>query len=133
VADNPAALGPAGTVHVVVNEYANFVRLFLTNGGGFLSADSIARLCTPYTADEQSYALGWITFKNRPWAKGPVLAHEGSNTLWHTVTIIGPKRGLAFIAVSNDEARGAKAAQMLATQLVQQFSNYPGIPPGDVR
>jgi CubicO group peptidase (beta-lactamase class C family) len=123
VADNPAALGPAGTVHASLEDYAKFVRLFLTDGADRLSPASVAKLSTPPDpAEDRGYALGWIVFRSRPWAKGPVLAHEGSNTLWHAVTIVGPKRGVAAIAVSNDEARGAKAAQRLAIGLVQQFA-----------
>lgn len=123
VSDNPAALGPAGTVHVSLEDYAKFLRLFLTNGGDFLKPESIARLSTPPGGtDDRSYALGWIVFRTRPWARGPVLAHEGSNTLWHATTILGPRRGIGVVAVSNDETRGAKAAQTLAVKLVQAFA-----------
>jgi CubicO group peptidase (beta-lactamase class C family) len=123
VSDNPPALGPAGTVHASLEDYARFVRLFLTDGGELLTPTSIEKLTTPPdSSEDRSYALGWITFKNRSWAKGPVAAHEGSNTLWHAVAIVGPKRGIGVITVSNDETRGAKAAQTLAFRLIQQFA-----------
>jgi CubicO group peptidase (beta-lactamase class C family) len=122
VSDNPAALGPAGTVHASLTDYAKFLRLFLTDGGGFLSADSIARLTAPASADDQSYALGWGTFRQRAWARGPALAHEGSNTLWHVLAVVGPKRGIAIVTASNDDARGAKATQSLALKLIQAYA-----------
>ncbi len=122
IADNPAALGPAGTVHCSLEDYAKFVRLFLTKGDGFLSPQTIDHLTTPPGVEDRGYALGWITFKHRPWAHGQALAHEGSNTLWHAVTLVGPGRGIAVITVSNSEAAGSKAAESLALKLVQQFA-----------
>ncbi len=125
IADNPAALGPAGTVHVSLEDYAKFIRLFLSDGGGFLSPDSIKRLTTPYSDAEQSYALGWGVYKSRPWSNGPVLAHEGSNTLWDAAAIVAPGKGLGFIAVSNDKERGSKATTRLILKLVAKFAPTP--------
>jgi CubicO group peptidase (beta-lactamase class C family) len=120
--DNPAALGPAGTAHMSLQDYAKFLRLFMTDGAGVLSPDSIRRLTTPPTAEDRDYALGWGTFRSRPWAKGPVLFHEGSNTFWRIVTLVAPARGIAVVTATNDDARGAKAAQSLALKLVQQYA-----------
>jgi CubicO group peptidase (beta-lactamase class C family) len=123
ISDNPPALGPAGTVHCSLEDYAKFLRLFIGGGGDFLKPETIAKLSTPPDGtDDRSYALGWIVFRSRPWARGPVLAHEGSNTLWHAFAILAPKRGIAIAAVSNDEAKGAKAAQNLGVKLVQKFA-----------
>ncbi|HWE47247.1 MAG TPA: serine hydrolase domain-containing protein [Caulobacteraceae bacterium] len=122
IADNPAALGPAGTVHVSLEDYAKFLRLFITGGGDFLSPDSIRRLTTPYSDADQSYALGWGVYKSRPWANGPVLFHEGSNTLWDAVALVAPARGLAFIGVSNDFALGHKATTALMLKLIGLFA-----------
>lgn len=122
ISDNPAALGPAGTVNASLEHYARFIRLFISEGGGFLSADSIARLTAPAGPEEPSYGLGWGVFRQRGWARGPALAHEGSNTLWHAVALVAPARGLAVITVSNDDARGGKAAQALAQALIKQFA-----------
>ena len=119
--DNPAALGPAGTAHVALADYAKFVRLFLTDGKGLLTPDSIHHLTTPLTPDNRSYAGGWITFKASPWNGRPGLAHEGSNTWWHMVTLVCPQSGVAVVTATNDDARGAKAAQALALDLVKRF------------
>lgn len=123
VADNPPALGPAGTVHASLTDYAKFIRLFLNQGGGLLKPETIAHLTTPPTPGDQSYAGGWITFAQRPWAKGPALAHEGSNTFWHAFAAVGPAAGLAVITTANaDAGGGAKATQDLALQLIQRFA-----------
>lgn len=97
-ADNPPALGPAGTVHMSLTDYAKFIRLFLTDGGEVLKPETIARLITP--AAGADYALGWGV-ADKPWAKGSRIAHEGSNTMWHAVAIVAPRRGIGLIAVAN--------------------------------
>lgn len=123
IADNPAALGPAGTVHASLTDYAKFVRLFLNQGGGLLKPETIAHLTTPPTAGDQSYAGGWLTYAQRAWAKGQALAHEGSNTFWHAFAAVGPAAGLAVITTANaDAGGGARATQDLALQLIKRFA-----------
>ncbi|MDB5432093.1 MAG: serine hydrolase [Caulobacter sp.] len=115
--DNPAALGPAGRVRLGLADYAKFARLFLTDGGGYLTPDTITHLTTPRPGEGSPYALGWAE-ADRPWAGGLVLAHEGSNTMWHAVTIIAPARGVAFLTACNAGPEGSKrAAYTLAHQL----------------
>jgi hypothetical protein len=46
------------------------------------------------------YALGWV-LAERSWANGPVIWHNGSNTLWYAVTWIAPRRNAAFLAATN--------------------------------
>lgn len=123
VSDNPPALGPAGTVHLSLPDYGRFLRLFLTEGGGLLKPETIAHLTAPPTPGDQSYGLGWITFADRPWAKGQALAHEGSNTFWHCFAAVGPKRGLAVATMANCEmGGGATACQTLALGLIKRFA-----------
>lgn len=122
LADNPPALGPAGTMHMSLPDYAKFLRLFIGGAGNHLSSDSVNRLTKPHRDGDQSYALGWITFKSRPWAKGLALAHEGSNTMWHAFTAVGPARGRAVVAVCNAHSGGGDAAaQKLGLALVRQL------------
>ena len=121
-ADNPPVLGPAGTMHMSLLDYAKFLRMFMGGAGPHLTAGSVSRLTKPRSDGDQSYALGWITFRSRPWARGQALAHEGSNTLWHTFTAVGPARGRAVVAVCNaHRGGGAAAAQNLALALVKQL------------
>lgn len=120
-ADNRPAMGPAGTMHMNLEDYAKFLRVFFAGySGGFLSADSIARLTTPADGGDQSYALGWLTYKSRPWAKGPALAHEGSNTMWHAFTAVGPAAQRAVVTVCNaHQGGGGAAAQELGFELIK--------------
>ena len=119
VADNPPVLGPAGTIHMNLADYAKFLRLFLDAGAGVLSADSRSRLTTPFQPGDRSYGLGWSTLRTRPWANGPVLAHEGSNTLWHAFTALAPVRQRAVVTVCNASAVGGSAAcEALGQELI---------------
>ncbi len=120
-ADNPAVLGPAGTVHAPLEDYAKFLRLFLTGGGGYLKPETIARLTTP--APGADYAQGWGVATGKAWARGPRLGHEGSNTMWHATAMVAPARGVALVAVSNAYPPGAtKAGLTLIEQLQARFA-----------
>jgi D-alanyl-D-alanine carboxypeptidase len=120
-ADNPAAMGPAGTVHASLGDYAKFVRLFLTGGGELLKPETVARLTTPPTGGD--YALGWGVATGGPWARGPRLAHEGSNTMWHAVAVIAPARGVAIVTTANVFNPGKDSGpRRLAEQLQKRFA-----------
>ena len=119
--DNPVALGPAGRAHANLTDYARFLRLFLTDGGDVLTPATVKTLTTPLPGEDTPYALGW-GIMTPPWAKGPVLGHEGSNTMWHAVAIVSPAHRLAFVGVANGP-RGAtrSAARKFAVQLRKRF------------
>lgn len=115
--DNPLALGPAGTVHMTAADYARFLKVFLTQGGGWLRPETVQRLITAH--EGRTYAYGWIVLPPQPWARGPVIAHEGSNTLWHAIALADPAGGRAVLALSNDGGRGGPACQALAMGLLR--------------
>ena len=115
--DNPPYLGPAGTAHMTLEDYGRFLVLFLTDGGGFVTPETIAHLTTPPEGGD--YALGWGVAVNSSLAGGPMLAHEGSNTLWHMTAIVAPARGRAVVAASNDHTNGESATQRLAVALMR--------------
>lgn len=117
--DNPLALGPAATIHMTAADYGRFLQVFLTEGGGWLKPETIRRLVTP--AEGQGYAYGWIALPAQPWAKGPAIAHEGANTMWHAITLVDPRGGRAFFGLSNDGGRGGAACQALAMGFLQSL------------
>ncbi len=96
-ADNPPALGPAGTVHLPLADWAKFIRVFLDPAQAFLSADSLARLQAPPPAGD--YALGWGVLSDP--AAGRVLTHAGSNTMWYAQAVVAPEAGTAILVASN--------------------------------
>jgi len=100
LADNPAVMGPCGTVHCSLPDWAKFAALHLRGEKGkdpLLPDEVFRKLHTPTDGD---YAYGWIVTK-RGWAGGTVLTHSGSNTLWLAVIWVAPKLDTAYLAATN--------------------------------
>jgi CubicO group peptidase (beta-lactamase class C family) len=90
-ADNPPALGPAGTVHCTVNDWRKFLKLFIDNEGvksKFLSQKTFDKLLS--SAGEGPYTFSSIGRMERPWAKGTAFAMAGSNTYNYAIVAIAP-------------------------------------------
>ncbi|HKE00868.1 MAG TPA: serine hydrolase domain-containing protein [Planctomycetota bacterium] len=98
-ADNPPAIGPAGTVHVALRDWARFVSLHLRDR-------SLAKLHEVPGGGEEGYALGWGVTR-RPWGDGAVIRHAGSNTMWYCEVWAAPKKGFATLVATN--AAGTEA------------------------
>lgn len=120
-ADNPAALGPAGTVHMNLADYGRFLGAMMGARPDWLDGDALARLTTPPAGDPPAYACGWGV-RRQPWGgvsgPGPVLGHDGSNTMWHSSVQLAPERGVAAVAVTNEGAAGRSACQDLVQRLI---------------
>lgn len=131
VSDNPPVFGPAGRVHLSLSDYARFARVFLTGGAGWIGPSSLAKLARPWDGTKAGYALGWELYDYRAWAEGPVLAHEGSNTLWRAAALISPAKPLAILLVTNAGGEpGQRAVQLMAARLIAQQSGEDASPPG---
>ncbi len=121
-ADNPGALGPAGTVHTTLDDYARYMIAHLagTRGGdGLVTATSFTILHT--AAPGTDYALGWGTAE-RDWARGRVIQHAGSNTLWYAVVWIAPERNLAMFAATNAAGdQGQRGTDSAILALLERF------------
>jgi len=117
--DNPPSLGPAGTVHASLRDWAKFVGLHLDGmhaGKELLSAEVLARLHQPNKA---RYAMGWVV-TTRDWASGPVIWHNGSNTMWFAITWIAPELRFAVMVTCN-HGEGAKACDEVAAACIRRF------------
>jgi D-alanyl-D-alanine carboxypeptidase len=101
LADNPSPIGPAGTVHMPLADYAKFLKAMLDGldgEGDFLRPETIAALFTPEAGE--SYVMGWGV-DERGWAGGRAFFHLGSNQIWTAVVWLAPERGFAAVAVAN--------------------------------
>lgn len=105
-ADNPAAIGPGGTVHCSIGDLLKFAASHA--GKAPLVGDNILhRLHRRYGASE--YSAGWYVVE-RGWGRGYVLHHNGSNTYWLATMWIAPFRNIALVAACNVPAsRGVPA------------------------
>lgn len=113
MADNPPSIGPGGTVHASIRDWAKFVlehmRGVRGEDGLLLKAETYTRLhCGQKTGSGiEEYALGW-KIVHRAWAKGKkrgdsgrCLHHGGSNNSWFSLVWIAPERDFAVLCTTN--------------------------------
>jgi CubicO group peptidase (beta-lactamase class C family) len=120
--DNPAVLGPAATVHVALPDWAKFALLHLRgelNEAPLLEPATFQTLHTP--PDGSIYAGGWGVGYQRG-ARGRLLTHDGSNTLWYVSVQIITARNLVLLAATN---KGGDAAAKACHEALEQLA-----PPG---
>ncbi len=132
--DNPAVIGPAGTAHMAIGDWAKFIALHLR--GDPANPHAQARLLKPETfaaahapfADPK-YNAGW-GIVTAPWAKGTgpkaigrVLSHDGSNTAWLATVSIAPEIDFAVLAIANRAPEeGLKAAHEATDLLIKKYA-----------
>jgi len=98
-ADNPGAVAPCGTLHISIVDWAKFIAAHARAGkGDLLASPRIFHVL--HTPVGDSYALGWIVTA-RPWAPGPILTHNGSNSHWFAAVWVAPENQSAYLAVCN--------------------------------
>lgn len=105
-ADNPAVLGPAGTVHCSMSDWARYAMLHLGGGPPLLKPESLKALHTPRPGED--FAYGWYVL-----SRGSALIHDGSNNYWYTRIWLVPGSGNAYLTATNrgdDQASAACSA-----------------------
>jgi len=95
--DNLPYMGPAGTVHCTMADWALFLADQMREGP-LLPASIYTAMQTPVA--KSKYGLGWIVVPRR-WARGKMLSHAGSNTMNYAACWIGPRRGYGVIVCCN--------------------------------
>lgn len=127
-ADNPAVLGPAGTVHCGMADLARFAQAHLKaalGAEGFVTAEMAERLHADPNAD--GYALGWGVRR----AGGDVerLAHAGSNTMFYAMMIVDvPAERVyvfAFNAVPEDADEATRQVRRVLAGVASELSAPP--------
>ena len=101
--DNPEALGPAGMVHLTIEDWAKFLSIQLTDENPILERKYLDKLIEP--VGNHFYAGGWGVAE-QDWAKGIILTHSGSNGIWYTNVLILPKLDRVFIVSTNSRDFG---------------------------
>ncbi len=118
--DNAAVLGPAGTVHCTLSDWAKFIADQLRGARGqksLLKPESYKQIQT--THFEGDYALGWLAV-DRKWGNGKVLNHAGSNTMNYALAWVAPLRDAAFLVCTNMGGNNAtKATDEITGQMIK--------------
>jgi CubicO group peptidase (beta-lactamase class C family) len=120
--DNPEVMGPAGTVHCTMNDWAKFLIDQLRGGSGMKAILPNEIYQTIQTAAPNSeYGYGWgVT--NRSWAGGKALMHAGSNTMNFAVCWLAPAKKFGVLVCTNQGGNTAgNACDDAAYALIQRY------------
>jgi CubicO group peptidase (beta-lactamase class C family) len=125
LSDNPAAIGPGGTVHGSVGDWAKFVLAHLQGARGEPTPLPIKDFRTlhepPFGGD---YAGGWGICE-RGWGGGRVLTHAGSNNMNYAVVWMAPKRNFAVVVATNQGGdAAAKACDETAAAVIDKYLTH---------
>ena len=115
-ADNPKALGPAGTVHASLRSWGEYARAFLP-GSNLMPAATREKLTNKAYGD---YALGWAIYDDPKW--GHMLQHAGSNTMWLAQIIVLPEKDVALLVVTNEAGIAADLAVRETTKAIGKLA-----------
>jgi CubicO group peptidase (beta-lactamase class C family) len=106
-ADIPAVSGPAGAVHMTMEDLAMFGYRHAAGEfevDGYLSPETYRLM---HTDQGEEAALGWF---QQQWRGHRVLSHTGSNGYWYAMVVVQPERRLAIAVASNIDTQGAEGA-----------------------
>ncbi len=119
-ADNSPVMAPAGTAHMTIGDLARFGAAHLAGetatSPSLLPRAAWERLHTPFLDD---YACGWVRYQSDR-VGGPVLWHNGSNTMWYALLTLVPSRNTVLAFATNDGAIGT--AEAAFTELARELT-----------
>ncbi len=127
--DNVPLLSPAGSVHCSLDDWVSYARFHLRGARGekelMLQPSTFASLhtgpqSTQHMRDSRptAYGGGWF-ITTHPAARGTVLMHDGSNSVWYAVMWILPEDDLAIVVSCNQGSqRGREAVMESAERLI---------------
>jgi D-alanyl-D-alanine carboxypeptidase len=118
-ADNPPLLGPAGTLHLTLADWARFVAQFLEGGATHLSPASIDRILTVPPGGGPAQGMGWAHPARDAGLGGVGLGQQGSNRRWVATAVVSPARDRAALVTVNDgRTRMLRATATLGAALL---------------
>jgi CubicO group peptidase (beta-lactamase class C family) len=135
--DSPLIVGPAGTMHMSVLDFAKWVAWNAAEGKNppaLVSPATVRKLHTPViktgarddaspgTPKTGGYALGWGQV-TETWAPKPVITHNGSNMMNLATAMFWPDANFGFVMMTNISGPAAdNAFKKLAPELYKMFS-----------
>lgn len=136
--DNPLIIGPAGTMHMSVLDFAKWVAWHAAEGKlapALVSPETVRKLHTPVistgarehaaagTPKTGGYALGWGQTTEEWAAAGRVITHTGSNNMNLATAMFWPESNFGFVMMTNVGGPPAdNAFKKLAPELYKIYS-----------
>lgn len=117
--DNVPTMGPAGTMHMTLEDWGKFISEHIRCGRGessYLKPEHFAKTVEPVAND---YALGWGVAE-RSWG-GKVLTHSGDNTMNHAVVWVSPEKDFAVLVATNQSKAGGQL-DVFCAKLIQAWT-----------
>ncbi len=134
--DNPVILGPAGTVHLSILEFAAWAGWNAgegRRGPALVRPETLRKLHTkvvemppkpdapPGTPSQGGYGLGW-GIATLPYSPEPFVTHNGSNGMNLAVIMLQPARDFAMVLATNVGTPAAdQGLKAVAEQLYAKF------------
>lgn len=134
--DNPVILGPAGTVHLSILDFAAWAAWNAgegRRGPAVVRPETLRKLHTkvidmppnpdaaPGTPSQGGYGLGW-GIATLPYSPEPFVTHAGSNGMNLAFIMLQPARDFAMVLATNvGGARADRALKGVAKQLYGRF------------
>lgn len=138
--DNPEVIGPAGTAHMSVLDFARWAGWNAAGGNHapyLVKPETLQKLHSPVIAMPPrpdappgtpalgSYGLGWLTI-TLPFSREPFLFHGGSNEMNLADIFVQPKHDFGMVLMTNVGGRKADdALKSLAAELYKSFGPEP--------
>lgn len=130
ISDNPAAIGPAGTVHTTLADISHYAIVHLKGlrheHSDFLNNELFEKLHGAGSANNN--AMGWVVMENG-------ISHDGSNNLWLAFLAINATENSAIFIVTNaadlergDDSDSLQALDELHTELIARSRAALSIP-----
>jgi CubicO group peptidase (beta-lactamase class C family) len=108
--DNLPVMGPAGTVHCSIPDWAKFAALHLAGARGRPKLLKLSTFRALHTSPPGfDYAGGWLACQ-RTWAGGHALTHNGSNTTWYATIWLALAPNFAILVATNQGGKDAQSA-----------------------
>lgn len=123
--DNSPYMGPAGTVHCSMTDWAKFLADQMRGGSGrpaLLPPDIYTKIQT--RGPNSDYGFGWM-IEQREWTGGKMLFHNGSNTMNYSACWLGPPKGLGVLVCINQGGENFQAANEAAEAMLTFYSSNP--------
>lgn len=120
--DNPDAIGPAGTVHASIRDWAKFAQYHLRGEPAPLlkSEETLSRLHQTLPESGKHGIGGWLVHDIDQFG-GHSLQMVGSNTMWYSLFWVLSERDIAIVVTTNSgDAEAFRAMDQVASFLIQQ-------------